>query len=62
MCSDAPARYQVELVEATGKEFNTERPFYYQVVGNGTYAMKRVSTTPDPKCGGTNLLDDMATR
>ena len=61
-CSDAPTRYQVELVEATGKEFNTERPFYYQVIGDGVYTMTRVSRTPDPRCTGENLLEDMATK
>lgn len=61
-CSGSHVRHQVELVESTGKDFKTESSFYYQVVGDGTYTMMRVSKTPDPSCRGDNLLEGITAK
>jgi len=61
-CSDSRSHYQIEVVEETGPKFDIDRSTYFQVLGNDTYTMTRVSAIPDPRCGGRNLLDEMSTK
>jgi len=61
-CADSPEHYQVEVAEETGPKFEAARSFYFQVRGNGDYAMLRVSDKSDARCSGPNILDEMGTR
>jgi len=60
-CSGTPPTVQVEItqIKDRGEDGDT---FYFKVVGNGTFQMKSVSTSPDSKCGGADILDTMATQ
>jgi len=62
LCSDDHNHFQVELVEETGPKFDIDQSFYFQVVGKNAYTMTGVSKTPDPRCGGQDLLDEMSTK
>jgi len=61
-CADAQDHYQVELVDGTGPNFDTERSFYFQVVGKNAYILTAISETQNPSCGGRDLLDEMGTK
>lgn len=61
-CSDAQNHYQVELVEETGPKFDIDRSIYFQVTGKNAYTMTGVSGTPDPRCAGRDLLNEMSTK
>ncbi len=61
-CSDAQNHYQVEMVEETGPKFDIDHSIYFHVIGNNPYNMAGVSRTPDPRCSGRDLLDDMSTK
>jgi len=54
--------YQVEVCEETGKNFNVSHSNYFEVAGSGPFTMTRVSTSPNSRCKGRDLLEDMATR
>lgn len=61
-CSDSPNHYQVEIGEGTGPKFETNRSFYFQVLGNGVFTMLRVSEKSDTRCGGPDILEEMSTK
>lgn len=61
-CSDSPNHYQVEIGEETGPKFETNRSFYFQVLGNGVFTMLRVSEKSDARCGGPDILEEMSTK
>lgn len=54
--------YQVEVCEETGKNFTVSHSSYFEVSGSGPFTMTHVSTSPNPKCKGRDLLEDMATK
>ena len=60
-CSDGK-RYQVGLGEMSGPKSGNEKPVYFFVKGDEAFTMVGVSEAPDPKCGGSNLLEKMATK
>lgn len=60
-CSDGK-RYQVGLGEMSGPKFDNKKSVYFFVKGDEPFTMVGVSEVPDPKCGGANLLEKMATK
>lgn len=60
-CSDGK-RYQVGLGEMSGPKSDNGKPEYFFVEGEESFTMVGVSEAPDPKCGGPNLLEKMATK
>lgn len=55
-CAGAPNRFQVAV------SFN-EKPKYFRVVADGlNFQMEAVTGSPDPQCGGPDLLESMATK
>lgn len=55
-------RYQVEVCEETGTDFNVSHSSYFEVAGNDPFTMTRVSMKPNRMCKGRDLLEDMATK
>lgn len=60
-CSDGK-RYQVGLGEMSEPKFDNKKSVYFFVKGDEPFTMVGVSEVPDPKCGGANLLEKMATK
>jgi hypothetical protein len=58
-CSGVPSTVQVEVASA---DENNDDTFYFKIAGSGPFQMKSVSTSPDSKCDGANILDTMATQ
>jgi hypothetical protein len=61
-CADSPEHYQVEVAVESGPKFETARPRYFQVRGDGDYTMLRVSDKSDARCSGPSILDEMGTK
>lgn len=61
-CSKPAGHYQVEVGEYIPPDYRHSRSFYFQVTANDTYFMTKASRTPDPRCKGRNILEEMSTR
>jgi hypothetical protein len=58
-CSESSDRYQVEISEQIAPDFRTTvRSFFFEVIGENTYTMVRVSEKRDPRCTGRNILEE----